>query len=76
MSYNYKKLLGRITEKFGTQGKFADAMDMSERTISMKLNQKICWKQTEITRAAGILDIPVAEIADYFFTAEVQDVEL
>ena len=31
MAYDYSKLLGRITEKFGTQARFSGAMGMSER---------------------------------------------
>lgn len=38
MPYNYAKLLGRIVEVVGTQGKFANRMGLSERTISRKLN--------------------------------------
>ena len=48
MSYNYRKLSGRIVEVFGTQAKFADAMQKSERTISLKMNNKIPWNQQEI----------------------------
>ena len=33
MSNDYSKLLGRMTEKFGTQANFADAMKLSERSI-------------------------------------------
>ncbi len=40
MPYNYSKLLGRIVEKVGTQGKFAEQMKLSERSISLKLNGK------------------------------------
>ena len=50
MPYNYAKLLGRIVEVVGTQGKFANRMGLSERTISRKLNGKVGWKQAEILR--------------------------
>ena len=68
MPYNYNKLLGRIVEKVGTQSKFADKMGLSERTISLKLNGKVGWKQSEITRACAVLEIPETEIPAYFFT--------
>lgn len=67
MPYNYSKLLGRIVEKVGTQGKFAERMGLSERTISLKLNGKIEWKQGEIAKACNVLDIVESEIASYFF---------
>lgn len=73
MCYNYNKLNGKIAEVFGTQIKFAEAMDLSERTISLKLNNLVSWKQTEITKAIDILEIPTSEIQDYFFNQKVQD---
>ena len=48
MAYDYSKLLGRITEKFGTQARFSGAMGMSERSLSLKLNSKVPFKQPEI----------------------------
>lgn len=72
MAYNYSKLLGRIVEICGTQAMFAEKIGLSERSVSLKLNNKIPWKQTEISRACEILDIPVTEIQSYFFTLVVQ----
>ena len=51
MAYDYAKLNGRIIEKCGTQAVFAERMGLSERTISMKLNNKIAFKQPEIQKA-------------------------
>lgn len=73
MAFNYSKLSGRIVEKCGTQGKFAELMGLSERTISLKLNNKIMFKQDEITKAVNILDLADDEIQVYFFTQEVQN---
>ena len=67
MPYNYSKLLGRIVEKDGTQCKFAEAIELSERTVSLKLNGRVGWKQTEIAKACEILDIDKSEICEYFF---------
>lgn len=72
MAYNYSKLNGRIIEICGTQAVFAEKMGLSERTISLKLNNKVAWKQPEITKACEILGIPESEIQVYFFTIEVQ----
>ena len=68
MSYNYRKLSGRIVEVFGTQAKFAEAMELSERTISLKMNNKRPLTQTEITKASNLLNIKGENISDYFFT--------
>lgn len=67
MPYNYSKLLGRIVEKTGTQTNFAKMMNISERSISLKLNGKRGWKQSEIAKACSVLEIPADEIATYFF---------
>lgn len=72
MEYDYSKLLGRIREKCGGQIEFARKMGVSERTISLKLNNKIPWKQPEMTKAAQILDFSTDEIQSYFFAFKVQ----
>lgn len=72
MLYDYSKLLGRITEKFGNSGTFAQKMELSERTMSLKLNNKVDFKQSEIKKAGELLEIPFNEIEAYFFTEKVQ----
>ena len=72
MVYDYSKLLGRITEIFKNQANFAKAMGLSERTISLKLTQKIGWRQNEIVRACDVLHIGFDEIPVYFFVLKVQ----
>lgn len=67
MPYNYSKLLGRIVEEVGTQYKFAEAIGLSERTVSLKLNGKVGWKQDEIKRACEVLNIDISEVCNYFF---------
>lgn len=67
MAYDYAKLNGRIIEKCGTQAIFAKRMGLSERTVSLKLNNKVAWKQTEMQKAAWVLEIPKTEIQTYFF---------
>ncbi len=72
MAYDYSKLLGRITEKFGTQARFAEALGMSERSLSLKLNGKVPFKQPEITAACSLLEITEEDIFSYFFAQKVQ----
>jgi orf33 len=67
MPYNYAKLLGRIVEKVGTQGKFAEKVGISERSVSLKLNGKVGWKQDEIVKACKVLAIQDEDIPSYFF---------
>lgn len=71
MSYDYRKVLGRIIEKYGVQYAFAKAAGWSERTCSLKLSGKVEWKQSEISKACKLLDIPEVDISIYFFNSKV-----
>lgn len=73
MSFDYSKLNGRIVEICGTQAAFARKMGKSPRTISLKLNNKIPWTQTEMHHAADILKLDGTDIPDYFFVLQVQN---
>ena len=48
MAFDYSRLRGRIVEKYKNQIEFARRMQWSERTLSLKLNGKVAWKQPEI----------------------------
>lgn len=72
MAFDYSKLRGRIIEKFGSQMSFAKAMDISERTLSLKMSGKRTWKQPEICLAINLLGLSNDDIQDYFFSLEVQ----
>lgn len=66
MCYDYSRLSGKIVEKYGTQYNFAIAMKLSERSLSLKLNGKVGWKDSEIWKAIQLLGIPVEKIHLYF----------
>lgn len=72
MAYDYSKLLGKITEVYRTQERFATAIGMSVRTLSLKLNNKVSFKQPEISLALNLLGISNSEVSTYFFTPKVQ----
>ena len=72
LMYDYSKLLGKVIEVFGKQAAFAGAMGLSERSVSLKFNNKRDWKQQEIHRACELLEVDFSSIPDYFFTVKVQ----
>ena len=76
MAFDYGKLKGRIIEKFDSQGRFASAMNWSERSLSMKLRGKWPWKQSDICKAVELLELSEMDIPTYFFKLKVQDSEL
>ena len=69
---SYSKLKGKIREVFGTNYKFADAMDMDRTSLSAKLHNKTPWKREEIERACEVLGIPIEDVYLYFFTQKVE----
>lgn len=70
-TFDYSKLKGRIVEKFGTQGKFALANQLSDRSMSLKLNNGIGLSQEEILKWCSMLDIESVDIPLYFFNQKV-----
>lgn len=64
---SYAKLRGKIVEAFRTQSAFAKAMGMHTATLNGKLNNKSQWTVDEITKACGLLGIPLSEAHEYFF---------
>lgn len=74
MAFDYNRLRGRIVEKFGTQIIFARKLGVSQRTLSLKLNNKVYFSQDEITKCSDLLEIPSSEIQDYFFEKKAQDI--
>lgn len=73
--FDYSKLRGRIIEKFDTQGKFAAVNQLSDRSMSLKLNNGIGISQDEILRWCDLLDIDTSEIPVYFFNQKVSKVK-
>ena len=75
MAFNYSKLSGKIIEVFGTRYHFAEAMNWSERTLSLKMSGTRSWKQSDICKAIKLLNLIEDDIPTYFFTPKVQNFE-
>lgn len=71
MDYDYKKLRGRIREKYGTEGALSDAMGINRCTLSQKLTNKSDFSQQDIKQMATLLLIAIDEIGEYFFTPKI-----
>lgn len=76
MQYSYRKLRGRIKEKYGTETLFASALGISRTSLSLRLNNSAQFTKDEMEKSAELLDFPIKDIYLYFFTAEVQKSEL
>jgi len=67
--FDYRKLRGRIREKFGSERKFAEALGISNVAVSNKFNKKEGGlSQDTILKWSELLEIPQEEIGIYFFT--------
>jgi len=71
MAFDYRKLKGRIIEKYGSQSNFAAAYGISENTLSLKMCNKVRFTSDDIIAISDMLDIPENEIGSYFFTKQV-----
>ena len=70
--HDFSKLRGRITEKFGKNYAFANALGISTHTLSERLNNQRPWNYDDISKAIEILEIPDVEVCSYFFAKQVQ----
>ena len=68
MQFNYSKLRGRIIECYGSCANFAEALGIKPTTLSMKLHNRLEFKQSEIDCARDLLGIGERELGSYFFT--------
>lgn len=72
VEFDYSVLRGKIVEKFGSQKEFAVALGLSERALSMKLNNKVYFTQDEMSKTAKLLDVKIGRLKEYFFTPKIQ----
>lgn len=66
--FTYNKLRGRIVEKYGSQNKFAERIGLSKQSVSLKMNGKTEFSQSDMDEWANALDICHEQYGDYFFT--------
>jgi len=69
--FNHEKLEARINEMYGDKEAFGKLMGMTKQRINSRLKGATEFKQSEIEKAAELLDIKPDEIPGYFFEVEV-----
>lgn len=67
MPYKYKKLRGRIVEKYGSLKNFSKNLDISEVSVSKKMNGRTGFSQEDMDEWAKKLEIPLVEYGEYLF---------
>lgn len=65
--YKYRKLRGRIVEKYESQRKFAGIIHVTPQSVVNKLGGRSEFSQSDIIAWCMVLDIPHDEIPEYFF---------
>ena len=70
--FDYSKIRARIVELGITQEAFAAEMGLSNKSVGLKLNNKVPWTQYDIDKALEVLGLSVADIPTYFFAVKVQ----
>lgn len=72
---NSNKLKGRITEKGYTLSSFAEAIHLSRPCLRKRISGQSDFKASEIETICNLLDIPHTEMCNYFFAANVLNME-
>lgn len=71
VEFDYSKLRGRITEKYGTISEMVTKNNLkkglSRHGLSLRLNNNINFSQDEIIKLVSILDIDALDIHAFFF---------
>lgn len=72
--FNFDKVRGRIKEKLKYESVFADKLGISQASLSSKFNNRSDFTASEIAKAVevDVLDIPINEIGEYFFTKKLE----
>lgn len=73
MVFDFSKLDGKITEKYGNRKKFCTAINMKQAALSSRMNNKVPFRPEEIILICSpiVLDIPHTNIGEYFFRLKV-----
>jgi Helix-turn-helix. len=71
LSYDYRKLRGKIKEVCGTQDAFSEKLGIGRVSLSQRLNNQLEFSQDEMLKSCDILGIQMEDLPSYFFTTNV-----
>ena len=71
IEFDYSRLKGKIVEIFGSQRKFCEEYGISQTNWSLKMNNKVRFKDDEIVELSIFLNLEPDDIPKYFFTLKV-----
>lgn len=66
-NFKYSKLKGRIIERYGTRKAFAEAVGITESTLSLKLNDKAGITREDILAWSDLLGVSLDEYGSFYF---------
>ena len=75
ITFDYRKLRGRIVEKYETITNFCNAVGFDRSSFTAKLKSGAGLKQATIITIAEALEIEDGEYSEYFFTPLVEKTE-
>ena len=66
-TFEYKRLKGRIVEKYGTMREFAGLLGISPAMLTKKMTGRAGFSQADMIRCCNLLDIALKDIGSFFF---------
>lgn len=73
VEFDYSKLRGRIVEKYGTLGAFAQVAGITEVALSRKMNNKMSITRDDMIRWSELLDISLDDYGVFYFVRKLNE---
>lgn len=67
LGFEYRKLRGRIVEKYGTLNAFFEKLKITNVQASKKINGKAGFSQEDIVEWCDLLDIDLIDVGPFFY---------
>lgn len=67
LGFEYRKLRGRIVEKYGTFNAFFEKLTITNIQASKKINGRAGFSQKDIVEWCGLLEIDLKDVGHFFY---------